>query len=230
MTETILFDIDNTLIDHSSAELTAIESIRNDFFPNIPRDEFIKVWNQVTQDNWLKFERGEMTFEEQRVSRIQDVWRKFEKLIDVEESELNFNRYLSEYEKAWTAFDGIQELLAQLQQPLGIISNGDLRQQVKKLRSTGLLELFRQDLIFASGDIGIAKPASGIFRHVQSVLRVDASKILYIGDKLNTDVRPAIKEGWNAIWVDHHDFYEDVDDTPRVVSVDALLRSISNYE
>lgn len=58
------------------------------------------------------------------------------------------------------------------------------------------------ELAVRAGEVGFAKPAAGIWRHVSSCLRLQAHEILHIGDHPEHDVLGAINNGGHAaIWL-----------------------------
>jgi HAD superfamily hydrolase (TIGR01662 family) len=71
------------------------------------------------------------------------------------------------------------------------------------------------DLIATSDDWGVTKPDSSFFRALISAAPCEASRIVYVGDRLDNDLKPAkaagmrtafIRRGpWGYIWQDHPD-------------------------
>lgn len=205
MIKIILFDIDNTLIDHTKAEKKAIKWIYDEYFKQtISFKADRKIWLEMTQKNWKLFEQKELTFKQQQTQRIKDVWRSLNITIDEESARKIFNQYLKKYETSWQAFAGVEELLNKLNVTVGILSNGNLTQQIKKLQTANLLRFFDQNNIFTSEEIGSSKPDQKLFSYVKETLKFKNNRILYIGDKLEYDIEPALKAGWNAIWIDHY--------------------------
>ena len=79
---TIFFDIDGTLIDHKGAQNKAIEQIRKKYLPNFSNEKFQKNWLQFTKKNWLLFEQGKINFLEQKIARVKDTWKSFDRRIN----------------------------------------------------------------------------------------------------------------------------------------------------
>ena len=71
------------------------------------------------------------------------------------------------------------------------------------------------DLIATSGDWGVNKPDQSFFRALISAAPCEASRIVYVGDRLDNDLKPAkaagmrtafIRRGpWGYIWERHPD-------------------------
>ncbi|GGO86513.1 HAD family hydrolase [Wenjunlia tyrosinilytica] len=71
------------------------------------------------------------------------------------------------------------------------------------------------DFIATSDDWGVSKPDVAFFSHVVAAAPCEADEILYVGDRLDNDIRPAAKAGlltalirrgpWGTIQADHPD-------------------------
>lgn len=210
MIKTILFDIDNTLIDHTEAEKKAIKWIYDEYFKqNISSKAFQEIWLEMTRKNWKLFEQKKLTFKQQQTQRIKDIWGALHIEIDEERGGKIFNQYLIKYEDSWKAFAGIEGLLSRLSVKKGVLSNGNITQQIKKLHKTNLFRFFDKKNIFTSEEIGSAKPDQKLFCYVEERLKLKNEKILYVGDTLEYDIKPALKAGWNAILIDHYDIVKN---------------------
>lgn len=74
---------------------------------------------------------------------------------------------------------------------IGIAGNQTLRAG-SILRSLGL----PADMIVTSDDLGVEKPDPGFFAEVAKLAPCAAGEILYVGDRLDNDVRPAAEAGF----------------------------------
>lgn len=68
------------------------------------------------------------------------------------------------------------------------------------LQAIGLLDYFDLKHIAISGDLGVRKPNSQIFKHILSVLQVTPQETAMIGDSLSADILGAQPLGIYAIW------------------------------
>jgi putative hydrolase of the HAD superfamily len=82
---------------------------------------------------------------------------------------------------------------------LAIISNGDSRQQRRKLKRMGILSRFTSIVI--SGDLGLSKPHPDIFASSLQDLGVVAEEAVYVGDSLESDALGARDAGMKALWL-----------------------------
>lgn len=80
---------------------------------------------------------------------------------------------------------------------IGIIANQTLGTK-DRLQKWGLLPCI--DLIFASAEMGLAKPDPRIFEQAIKRSGCIPSETVMIGDRLDNDIRPAKKLGMGTIW------------------------------
>lgn len=83
--------------------------------------------------------------------------------------------------------------------PLGLITNGPAEFQRAKLVTVGIDGLF--DVVVASGDIGVLKPACEIFERALDGLGVAPDRAMHVGDNFAADVVGASDAGMTALWI-----------------------------
>jgi len=199
----IFFDLDDTLLDHKASEYESVKAFYKEYKDDIriKEESFYKLWCQTSNKFFNKYLKGEITFEQQRIKRIKEVFE-FSNIIKIsdEEASLRFNFYLHKYEENWKLFDDVISCLQKLTEyKLGIISNGDFDQQYLKLVKLGINDLFT--CIITAGEHGIAKPNIKLFEVACNKVNLLPENCYYIGDNLETDVLPSNKIGMNGIWL-----------------------------
>ncbi|MGW8484411.1 HAD family hydrolase [Microbacterium sp. NPDC055903] len=97
---------------------------------------------------------------------------------------------------------------------LGLITNGPARFQRAKLTAVGIEGLF--DLVVASGDIGVLKPETRIFRHALDEMGVAAEVAVHVGDNFGADVVGAVDTGMRAVWINRDGAEPPRADVPHV--------------
>lgn len=111
----------------------------------------------------------------------------------------------------WMDYPETKEVLQRLRARgfvLGVVSNAtDLVRRV--LDNLDLTRGF--DFVIVSDEVGVNKPCAKIFRIAAEKAHTSPNRMLYVGDKLFTDVKGAVGAGMNAILVDRTDTYRDVD-------------------
>ena len=81
---------------------------------------------------------------------------------------------------------------------LGLITNGSVRMQSRKLEHLALVPMF--DTILISDAEGVHKPDPEIFRRALERLGVDAAHACYVGNHPEADVAGAKAAGLKAVW------------------------------
>ncbi len=91
---------------------------------------------------------------------------------------------------------------------LGMISNAsDLARKV--LRNLDMERRF--DFVVISSEVGVNKPSPDIFHMALRQANIHPHRAVYVGDRLNIDVRGARRAGMQAILLDREDLYPDAD-------------------
>ncbi|NDI36237.1 HAD family hydrolase [Chengkuizengella sediminis] len=198
----IFFDIDETILDFKGAEYQAVKEFYNKFTDifKITEDEFYDQWCTIGKNHFTRFLKGELTFEEQKIERIKDIFHLVESTLDDLKAEQYFQIYLTYFEESWKVFDDVFPCLDQLKDyRLGIITNGDAQQQIQKLKKIGVYDYF--EIIISAGDLGIAKPNTEIFKIACNKANTRPSECFYVGDDLNTDILACEKVKMRGIWL-----------------------------
>jgi putative hydrolase of the HAD superfamily len=200
----IFFDIDDTLLDDRHAQDEAARGLWREFAHLLPytEGEFPGVWEAISSHYYTRFTAGEISFTEQRRTRIREVFRQPD--LAGPEADRRFAHYLAHHESKWQLFaDTLPCLTALAGCRLGIISNGDPAQQRRKLRAMNIAALFSP--IVVSGDIGKPKPQPEIFLHACALAGVAPAQCAYVGDKLDFDARGSRAAGMQGIWLNRWD-------------------------
>lgn len=146
-------------------------------------------------------ERGELSFQDMRVQRIQLAYEAQGIVLSHENCQLWQRDYL--YEQNHISLSpAVVEILNYCQSQsmeIGIITNGPSDHQRMKLESLGLDRWFSPEQILVSGDIGVSKPDRQIFDLMAT--RLKGNPRYYIGDNPVNDVQGALNAGWQVIWL-----------------------------
>jgi putative hydrolase of the HAD superfamily len=217
----IIFDIDDTLFDNSGAEIKAAERfyLKNqglDHFAGM--DDFVENWRGTTETYLQMYIEGRLSFQEQRRHRLRDIFRRSFK---EREADALFEQYLELYEESWELFPDALPCLDRLASlRLGIISNGNARQQRQKLKALGIVDRF--DTIIVSEDVGVSKPDPQIFNHACKTAGIKPSDSFYVGDKLEIDAQAASDAGLTGIWLNRNQPNAKQNSIHEIHTLDAL--------
>lgn len=95
---------------------------------------------------------------------------------------------------------GVRATLARLAEhhSVAIVTNGGAAQR-DKLSRAGLADVV--ETVFVSGELGMAKPALGIFEHALAWSNVTPAQCLFVGDDPINDIAPAAALGMATAWL-----------------------------
>lgn len=197
----VYFDLDDTLLDHQSAQDQAIGDIHAAYpgFQSAPLDHVRATYHQINTDVWIRYADGELTkaqTKRTRFARLLDAYA----IIDVDPDTLS-DFYLSHYANHWHYCTGAERAFHTIAErfPVGVLTNGLVNVQHAKLaRFPDMRD--RLGALVISEDIGYLKPHPQVFAHATQVAGVATSEILYVGDSYRSDVRGGIDAGWQVAW------------------------------
>ena len=197
------FDLDGTLFDHDSAVKDGVEDFRNHIsdFHTIDPHEFYVKWQELSEKYMDLYLEKRLSFSEQRIQRVQELFLSYGISIRAEQAERYFEIFLERYEANWRLFADVEETLEALgrDHSLGMITNGNSEQQRKKYDHFQLDRFFHTVII--SGEVGASKPDRAIFDHYTTTVGTTPEKCFYVGDKLKIDALAASEAGLKGVWL-----------------------------
>ena len=120
------------------------------------------------------------------------------------EASRQFKIYRRHFEVNLEPYDDVVPCLERLEgRQLGIITNGDLEEQVFKLGK--IIDRNYFDPVIAAGDVGVAKPDPEIFKIACERANVHPGNCVYVGDDVEIDILPCMKAGMSGIWLNRKD-------------------------
>ncbi|MCH5674355.1 HAD family hydrolase [Streptomyces gilvus] len=207
MIKAVVWDVDDTLFDYTSADRVgmgahlAAEGLLDGY---ADAAQAVVRWREVTDQQWARFSAGEVTFEEQRRERI----RVFlgQALSDAE-ADAWFTRYLRHYEAAWALFPDVLPVLDALaaSHRHAVLSNSSLTVQDRKLRVLGVHDRF--EVILCAAELGVSKPEAAAFLAACDALGLAPHEVAYVGDHPEIDGRGAAEAGLMSVWIDRNGVY-----------------------
>lgn len=194
----IFFDIDNTLINYDASEKTAVSRLIREISGKGPTDGQLDYWHEISHDFFRKYLRKELSFEEQGKRRIECLLSHIGTACD--DCSGLFNEYQRLLSDSQTLFSDVIPCLDSIKdERLGVISNGQNKQQRQKLIKTGIIERF--ETVVLSGECGFAKPDTEIFEYAMRLSNITADDMIYVGDNYDTDIVPCKRLGIKCILV-----------------------------
>lgn len=218
MPKAILFDLDGTLWDRTSAVRALAteqhEQLR-DSLEHIPQQHYVD-----------------------RIIRLDDLGR-VDKRVLYETIGVEFNLSASDVARLhadfWTRFVShtrpfreVIETLRCLRNKaikVGTITNGSVAVQEAKIEQLGLSGLL--DVVLISEREGIRKPNPEIFHRALARLGVEASETWFVGDNPDDDVAGAVAVGLRTFWRECSDWPRPTAHCETIRSLDELLPLVS---
>ena len=197
----IFFDLDGTLLDDETAVARGLDALHARYGATIgvEREALGHVWLELLDRYFPRFLAGEMSMDDQRRARMRDLFHAG-KSLDDEQCDAAFAVYLDAYERGWSLYPDVSAALAQLSDHrLGVISNGNNEQQLKKLDCTGLASRF--SVVVISGECGFAKPDRRISLEACRRAEVQPRSAIFIGDDWAKDIVGSRDAGLQPIWL-----------------------------
>ena len=186
MIKTVLFDLDDTILDFKKAESIAIRRALSEM--NIkPTDSIAKIYSEINKSQWL-------LLEQQKISRSELLTRRFDLLFEKlgvkrsgKQMQTIYERFLSEEHVFIPDANEVLNVLSK-EFSMYIVSNGSAFVQENRIKSSGISKYFKN--IFISERIGYNKPHKAFFdKCFSSIELLDRSNTIIIGDSLTSDIK-----------------------------------------
>lgn len=195
---TLLFDLDDTLMDFKKAEENAIEKLLLKY--SLPATkENKRLYSVTNQSKWKALEKGEITRKELFETRFPDYFKALGVEADGAQANADYMYFLSQ---GRFVIDGAEDICRELKKKYSmyIITNGAKIVQQGRLTDLPLMQYF--DGVFISEEVGFDKPKKEYFDHVfLNIPEKDKSKCLVIGDSLSSDITGAVNYGIDSCWI-----------------------------
>ena len=192
-----LFDADNTLLNFTLAEHTAICECLSD--RGLPTDETtVATYSAINDRHWKRLEKGLTTRDRLKVERFSDF---FAVMGYDGDPALMAKDYVTALSRQSQLLDGAFELISSLHGKcqLYIITNGIASVQKSRFGSCALAPFF--DKCFISDEMGCAKPEKRFFDLVADAIPCfNSAEALVIGDSLSSDIQGGIGAGLHTCW------------------------------
>ncbi len=196
--DTILWDMDGTLLDFKVAQKEAITQVFRTIHKPLT-DDIIDLYSRINDSYWKRLELGEVTRSELLVERFRSLFEELGmKDVDVELVRREYEEVLGNvYEYIQNSLDLCKMLQPKCKQY--VVTNGIAGTQRRKINLSGFGECM--DKCFISEEVGFEKPNPGFFQYAFSQIPdFDPEKTLIIGDSLTSDIKGGVQAGIKTCW------------------------------
>jgi putative hydrolase of the HAD superfamily len=195
----IYFDLDDTLMDFSSASNEAFVRLME--YYNLPNDQqCFEIYQRGNHQTWLEFEQNLISSHELRFLRFERFLSAMNWQDKADALEMNA-KYISFLINESNLISGALSLLNFFKGkiPMGILTNGLKEAQRPRLSKADITHYF--DHIIVSDEIGMSKPNPEIFTLAKLTLgNIPSENILLVGDNPYSDIEGAQNFGFKTIW------------------------------
>jgi len=204
--QTVLFDVDDTLVDTRAAFADAVGAVRRAFLPHVPAErepELLATWRDDVGGHYAAYTRGELGFDEQRRRRADELHVAFGgPRVDEAAYPGWLEVFWGRFQASWRAFYDAApalELLAERGVAFGCVTNARSGLQREKLAAAGLAHV---PVLVGVERFGFGKPRPEVFAEGCRLLGTDPARTLYVGDEPQVDARGATQAGLVGVWLD----------------------------
>ena len=225
----VLFDLDDTLFDHSYARRCGLRALQDEF-PELERidlDEFVEEHQRQLMASYGRVLEKTVSLERDRLDRFQRLLSIYGMAADEGQASTVEKVFRAAYNDNRRAVPGIKSLLSYLKPKAetGVVTNGLEVTQLEKLSVCRLECLV--DFLLTSEEAGIQKPDSGIFVLALERASARAEDAVFVGDSWESDVLGAHGAGLRTVWLNRTGAEcPDPDITTEIDAFDPLDRAV----
>ena len=200
----VIFDVDDTLYDL----MEAFDKVHKEFFEDKTKEDCEELFKRsriYSDEAFYMAREGKISHDDEFAYRIQKTYKDSGIEVSKEEAKQFEERYRY-HQKHIHVPDGIKALLSECKKQgktMGLLTNGTVRHQGKKLKTLGLSQWFDKDEMVISDAIGYTKPNIKASQIVQDKMNLIPEETWFVGDTFEVDVVGAKKAGWHVIWFNH---------------------------
>lgn len=216
MIDTLLLDIDDTLLDFSLGERCALRLAFQHF--GLPFDPvYVGLYHTINAAWWHRYDLGEIGMAEVVIGRFVDFFERLRRPMP-----LNFAQvYEANLREQHAFIRGAKGFLQRMGRDcrLYAVSNGRTAVQQKRLRDSGLDRML--DGVFVSESLGAHKPERAYFERVTAAIPdYDPRRTVLVGNSLSSDIAGGIAAGVRTVWYNREHLPPREDVVPDFVSDD----------
>jgi HAD superfamily hydrolase (TIGR01549 family) len=219
----VFFDVDDTLYDQMSIFKRALQRSSIDI-GDVSIEMFFKQMRHHSDILWPVYKASEVTIEAMRIMRIKRAGEDYN-ITMTDDQALQFQVCYEDEQANLIPYPEVIPFMHKLRDhglTIGLITNGPVIHQTRKIEQFKLHKMVPPELIFISDALGFAKPDLRVFHHVNQKSGFSPDQCCYIGDSWENDIAAPTEIGWQSIWINHRNRVPESKHQPA-----AVIRSFS---
>ena len=184
--KTLLFDVDDTLLDFQLTEKKALQALFEEEEVTLT-DEIEATYKKINSQLWREFEQGKTDKKTVTDTRFSLLFDQLNKSVDGKKMGERYRYHLSQ---GHDLLGNSKEIIERLKPDydLYIVTNGVAKTQYQRLKDSNMTEFFND--IFVSEEVGYQKPMKEYFDYVfDRIPNFEHEKTMIIGDSLASDIQ-----------------------------------------
>jgi HAD superfamily hydrolase (TIGR01549 family) len=200
---TILFDLDDTLFDHTATARAALRSTAAPlpFFREVAFEPFYQLYSELLEEYHAQILAGRCSYEDARRLRFQRLLARYWAAATETEIEEFIRVNQANYPRLRRPVAGARALLQALKPHyrIGVVTNNRTEEQVEKLQFLEMTNLV--DVLITSEEVGVPKPDPRIFQVALQRLGAQPAETVLVGDNWPADVLGSLAVGIRPLWL-----------------------------
>ncbi|GAT18299.1 HAD family hydrolase [Secundilactobacillus silagincola] len=220
--QTLLFDIDDTLLNFQAAEKQALEGLFQELKLPLTTTTYA-FYHAENLALWQQFELGQISKPKLLVKRFTTLFSHLGITgIDGQAMEERYRYYLGQGHQPMPQAPEVLNDLCR-NHDLYVVTNGVAKTQQKRLSEAHFDRYFKN--VFISELVGAQKPAPEFFQRVTADIQsYEPAQTIVIGDSLTSDIKGAASFGLDSVWYNpaHADNKTDIKPTYEIDQLEKL--------
>jgi 2-haloacid dehalogenase len=202
MYNTILIDLDNTILDFDVAEKESFKKVIVAVGLNYT-DELLQQYKRINNFLWNSLEQGKISKEIVLNTRFSEFFKLYNVNVDGREIEKFFRSCLDNSSALIPNAEITLTKLKKMGKKIYSASNGVYSTQIKRLSNASIINLF--DGHFISDKIKYEKPSPYFFDFcIKNISGIQTKSIIMIGDSPTSDIQGAVNAGIDSCFYQHN--------------------------
>jgi HAD superfamily hydrolase (TIGR01549 family) len=226
---TILFDLDDTLFDHTATARAALRETASPlaFFKGVDFEGFYQLYSDLLEEYHLQALAGLCSYEDARRLRFQRLLAAYWPAATADEVTEFVRINQLNYPLLRQPVPGALALLQALKPDyrIGVVTNNRTAEQVEKLQFLQMTDLV--DALITSEDVGVTKPDSRIFQVAMERLSAQPDETVLVGDNWHADVLGALAMGIRPLWLNRTGAVRPLAHVEEITSLEPLAEVLS---